>query len=296
MKQALICLALIFLYLWLMGPFTVYMQQKPYAEKLGYVATPEVLQFVAADQSPIVSAGLVFKVLVYFGTLVEMAQNKIYLPPDYPGMFKLIQGALRLDPYNMDGYYFSQAILTWDVGRIKDANALLEYGMKYRTWDWYLPLFAGFNYGYFLKDYENAAKYYKKASELSGADLYTRLAARYMYESGNTAHAISYLSVMVKNARNEAIKKSFEVRLAALQGIYQIEQALEQWKESHSTPPDSVLHLQREGYLNDIPLDPYGGDFYIDADGMVKTTSQMSYAGAEKYKKQKAAESADNAQ
>ena len=51
MKQALICLALLVLYVSLMGPFTRYMQQKPYAEKLGYVAAPEVLQFVAADQA-----------------------------------------------------------------------------------------------------------------------------------------------------------------------------------------------------------------------------------------------------
>ncbi len=61
----------------------------------------------------------------------------------------------------MDAYYFAQAVLVWDVGQVRLANELLEYGMRYRTWDYLLPFFAGFNYSYFLKDNEKAAQYYR---------------------------------------------------------------------------------------------------------------------------------------
>src|ERR1035437_4961022 len=51
--------------------------------------------------------------------------------------------------------------------------------MKYRTWDWQLPFFAGFNSAFFLKDYAAAARYYQRAGELSGSDLSRLLAGRY---------------------------------------------------------------------------------------------------------------------
>ncbi len=61
------------------------------------------------------------------------------------------------------------AIIVWGAGLVSATNELPEYGMRYRTWDYYLPFFAGFNYAYFLKDYENAARCYKRVGELTGA-------------------------------------------------------------------------------------------------------------------------------
>jgi tetratricopeptide (TPR) repeat protein len=112
----------------------------------------------------------------------------------------MIHGAVQLDPYNMDAYYFGQAILVWDVGKVELANELLDYGMRFRTWDWYLPFFAGFNQAYFLKDYTKAARYYDRAGELSGSDLFKNLAGRYLQESGKTDLALAYLSAMEKKA------------------------------------------------------------------------------------------------
>src|SRR5690242_9398050 len=111
------------------------------------------MQVVSADQKQVVGEGLTLDVLIYFGGLVEKQRlGKLDVPADYPAMSRLLHAAVKLDPYNMDPYYFAQAILVWDVNQVKLANNLLDYGMKYRSWDWYLPFFAGFNNAYFLKD------------------------------------------------------------------------------------------------------------------------------------------------
>lgn len=264
-------------YLALIIPFTDYMRSRPFVEKLGYTPQAEVLKAASADQKTLVAAGLVMKALFYYGSLVEINLNKVIIPPDFFAIYKTIETAVKLDPYNMDAYYFGQAVMAWEVGRVREANALMEYGMKYRTWDYYLPFFAGFNYAYFLKDYDKAAKHYKKAAELSGVALYANLAGRYMYESGETDMALAYLSTMEKGAKNESIRKEFQVRLAALLEVKRIQTALAKHEKETGRKAESVDELVRRGFLSPAPVDPYGGKFYLDELGQVKTTSKFAF-------------------
>ena len=279
----IVCLVL---YLVLLAPFTAYLKNKPIVEKLGYVPTVSVLRSIAVDQKELVAASLVMKVLMYFGGLFERADNQLAVPPDYLSMSRLLHGAVKLDPYNMDAYYFSQSFLTWDVKQFKVANELLDYGMKYRTWDWYLPFFAGFNSAYFLHDYNKAAVYYKRAGELSGSDLHKALAGRYMQESGQTEMAITYLSAMVKSERNPALKKTYQVRLMAFKEARSIEVARDRFFELHGKLPVTVEQLISDNFLASSPIDPYGGTFYFEPDGKVTTTSKFAFTGGVKGRKQ----------
>jgi tetratricopeptide (TPR) repeat protein len=202
-------------------------------------------------------------------------------------MSSILHGAVKLDPYNLDAYYFAQSFLTWEVKQYQLANNLLEYGMKYRTWDWMLPFFAGFNSAYFLKDYKNAAVYYKRAGEISGSELNISLAGRYMQESGQTELAIAYLVAMEKGERNQAVKKNYQIRLKAFNEVRRIELARDRYKNSEGVLPASLDTLVRSGLLSPPPSDPYGGQFYLEPDGKVATTSKFAFAGAAKDSTQK---------
>lgn len=265
-------------YFSLIVPFTTYMSSKPIVEKLGYVPSVPVVKALAADQKELVGASLVMKVLMYFGGVMAKSSNEKPIPPDYPAMSRIIHGAVQLDPYNMDVYYFAQAILVWDVGRVDIANELLDYGMRYRTWDWYLPFFAGFNHSYFLKDYAKAAKYYQLAGELSGSDLFKKLAGRYMQESGQTDLAIAYLSSMEKGESNPTIRQSYRTRLAAFIEVKRIEVARDKYREMNGALPDTINQLVSKGYLSSTPIDPYGGKFCFEPNGKVSTTSKFAFA------------------
>jgi tetratricopeptide (TPR) repeat protein len=180
----------------------------------------------------------------------------------------------------MDAYYFAQSFLTWDAKQFKLANDLLDYGMKYRTWDWYLPFFAGFNSFYFMRDYSKAADYFKQAGDLSGQDLLKSLAGRYMQESGQTDLAIGYLSAMEKGENNPALKKNYQLRLTAFREARRIEVARDGYKEKRGIMPTTVEQLVSAGLLSSSPTDPYGGQFYLDVDGKVATTSKYAFGGA----------------
>ena len=263
-----------------LGPFTTYMKQKPVEEKLGYMPNVNLLRYVSADQKELVGAALLMKVTMYFGGLMDkQASNVVVAPPDYRGMSNIIHSALKLDPYNMDGYYFAQSFLVWDVKQYDIANKLLDYGMKYRTWDWYLPFFAGFNHAFFLKDFKKAAEYYKRAGELSGDPLYFSLAGRYMQKSGQTDLAIVYLTMLEKGENNQAVKKSYQTRLAAFKEVRRIELARERYITTGGVLPVTVDTLVHSGLLLPPPADPYGGQFYLEADGKVATTSRFAFAG-----------------
>lgn len=281
-----VCLiVLICSYLTVILPFAEYMRSKPVVEKLGTLPRVEVLQFVSVDQKQLLAASIVMKVMMYFGGLMENEPGKYRIPPDYQTMSRMIHGSVKLDPYNMDAYYFAQALLVWDVGAYKIANDLLIYGMKYRTWDWYLPFFAGFNSAYFLRDYQSAAKFYQKAADLTGESLFTTLAGRYMQKSGQTELAIAYLSTMVKSARNQVIKKSYHLRLQALQAVRIIEIARDSYMQKTGHLPATVHELVVHGFIKKMPLDPYGGTFYFEPDGTVATTSQFTFAGSVRQQK-----------
>jgi hypothetical protein len=285
-SAALVCL---FLYGILIIPFTTYLHKKPFVEKLGYVPSVTALKTVAADHKELVAASLVLKVLMYFGGLFEKADNQVAVPPDYMSMSRLLHGSVKLDPYNMDAYYFAQSFLTWDVKQYKLANDLLDYGMKYRTWDWYLPFFVGFNNAFFLKDYASAARYYQRAGELSGSDLSRLLAGRYMQESGQTDLAIAYLTAMEKKERNQAVKNNYQLRLKAFRETRRVEVARDRYREVRGAMPATVVQLVSGGFLSP-PRDPYGGQFYLEADGKVATTSKYAFAGVKNLSKQKAGE------
>jgi len=269
-------------YLLIIGPFSAHLRNRPEQIKLGYVPEAAALKCLTADQRYLVADWVILKVVLYFGELIEKAKggNLYASAPDYPGAFRVLQTGLRIDPYNADAYYFAQAVYVWDVGRYREVNNMLEYGMKYRTWDYQLPFFAGFNAAYFLKDYAYAAIKMKKAAEIAHEQQFATLAARYFYEAGENDFAIMFIDVMKKTARDENERRLYAFRRTALVAAGKIQRAVDAYRNRYSCLPTGFDLLVADGLLPSIPVDPYGGVFYLDEKGKVRTTSKFSFAGA----------------
>jgi hypothetical protein len=265
-------------FLAILPPFTAYLKQRPMAQKMGYLPEAKVLKFMVADHRTLVAEWAVLKVLFYYGGLMEGATGTqvFRVPPEYYSMFRTLQTALRLDPYNMDAYYFAQAAFTWEVGRIKEVNNMLDYGMRYRTWDYQLPFYAGFNSAFFLKDYAGAAAYMKRAATLSGEPLFANLAARFFYESGREDLGILFIKSMQKNTRDKKVSRLFDLRIEALTAVQTIRAAVRQFTMNSGRPPHSLAELVKSGVLVELPRDPYGGTFFITATGTIESTSKFA--------------------
>jgi len=272
-------LALIFLllaYVVIVSWLTRYMEQRPVAIKLGYTPSASALKLVCGDQRHVLAEWSILKVIFYFGSLTDKRPNSIASPPEYYNMFKTVETAIELDPYNMDAYYFAQAAFTWEVGHAQDVNRLLSYGMRFRTWDYYLPYFAGFNAAYFLKKPQDAAMYFKKAAELSRNTLFTNLAARYLYEADQTQIAIPFLIMMIDKSTDTTEKALYTRRLEALQAAQAIQKGIEQFEIKYGNKPVTLQELVITKILSEIPTDPYGGTFYLDDKSKVRTTSKLA--------------------
>ncbi|OEU64444.1 MAG: hypothetical protein BA870_05585 [Desulfuromonadales bacterium C00003094] len=267
-------------YLAILGPFTREMAQKPYAQRVGMIPHPTVLKLLFPDYQELLGANILGRVIFYYGALTDDVANpsKMQLSADYPAMSRAVHAALRLDPYNMDGYYFGQSILVWDVGQYKLATELLEYGMQYRSWDWQLPFFAAFNHAYFLKDRAAAARLYMRAGELSGSFLFKSLGGRYLQEAGETQMAVDYLQTLEKITRTPAVKQALQLRIETFKAVLTVELARDRYAEEKGRLPADIQLLLSTGYLATWPVDLYGGEFYLDGNGHVRTTSRFSFA------------------
>ncbi len=274
MKNFILLLILIGLLTAIQFPFTKYMASKSMFTRVGFVADPALMRIAAADHKETVAALLTIKGFLYYGQLVE---EKLHTSKavDYTGLNRLLHTASRLDPYNFDIYYFPQAILAWEPGYAKSVVDLLDYGMKYRTSDYMLPFYAGFDSANFLHDYEAAAKYYKKAGEISGEAFFNRLTARYLFESNQTSLAIAYLQAMLKGATNPLVRTAYEVRLATLEQVLSIERAVDHYTEREGKLPVTIEQLVESGDLAAVPIDPFGGVFFLDSDGRPTSTTKL---------------------
>lgn len=268
---------LIFSYILVMVPFTRCLKNMPVDVKLGYLPEAGILKITTGEYRNLVADLAVMRVLFYFGALCDINRNNVILvKPEYFNMYKTMETTVLLDPYNMDAYYFSQSAFTWEIGHAADVNKMLEYGMKHRTWDYQLPFYAGFNAAYFLKDYKKAAMYMKKAAELSGNQLFINLAGRYFYEAGQNDLGIVFLETMARGAKDAKLRKIYDTRRDALLAVETISVALHKYKASKGRIPANINQLVSSGFLTKLPKDPYGGVFYLDPAGIVRSTSKFS--------------------
>jgi hypothetical protein len=251
------------------------LQERPVAIRLGYMPDAGVLRLVSADFQPLIAQLAVTKVMFYYGSLVDERFNRLGDRPEYFQMFKTLEKAIKLDPYNMDPYYFAQATYTWELNRAADVNRLLIHGMKYRDWDPWLPFYAGFNAAFFLKDADAAASYLRRAAEISGNKTYASLASRAYYLQGKTGLAIGFLEVMLENATDEVTRKVYAKRLQAFRAINLIEEARDRYFSELKVAAVNIDELLSAGYLGKLPQEPYGGAFYLDESGNVLTTSNL---------------------
>jgi tetratricopeptide (TPR) repeat protein len=273
LKQLAVLLASLVL---LSGAFyllTMVRGKQPPEVRLGFYPPAPVTKALSADYHHFVSQVILLNCIFYYGTMVELRET-----PNWNRIYEALYTSAHLDPYNMDTYYMAQAVLPWEARSVRPTIELLEYGFAHRNWDWYLPLFLSFDYAYFLRDYEKAGQYMAKTAALNKkAGYFYTLSARYLYEAGRTALALAYLRELIPSERNEHIKSMMITRAQALEGILTLEKAVAAFKERYHRLPRDLEEVKRAGFLPEMPVDPYGGTFYLDQRGRVRTTSKLAY-------------------
>ncbi|SHI69185.1 hypothetical protein SAMN02745165_00575 [Malonomonas rubra DSM 5091] len=240
-----------------------------------YILPSEFTRVLAFGQHGLLSDFLFLKTLTFVGGRSQ--SDEAMAEDDWLFVHKSLGVITDLDPYFVDPYMLAEGLLAWDARRPEEANEILRKGVKYRDWDWRFPFFIGFNSYYFLQDYETAATYIMQASKLPGSPEYLKtLGARLAYYGGKSKTALLFLKQMLAETDEPLLRRRLAMRLEALEGAVQIEEALDRYHEKRGQMPERLGDLVAAGYLLVMPKDPYGGEWVLMKSGRVFSTSKFA--------------------
>lgn len=192
-------------------------------------------------------------------------------------LYSKMRLSTALNPYSRDVYFLAQSVLTWEAHMYEETNSLLELALRYREEEWVFPFFMGFNYFYFLDNPAKGAEYLQQAINKEGAPktFLISLASRLYSRAGQTDIGLMLLKDAVKQTADEGVRRVYETRIKALEGVLVIEKAIAQYERKFRKYPNKIEDLIRAKLLSTVPSDPYGGRYYIDEQGRVRSTSEL---------------------
>jgi len=212
--------------------------------------------------------------MVFIGATQQRKETPRVKEWEWQWLLKVFDTATDLDPYFFDPYYYANAFLPWDAGMVKETNLLLAKGSRHRDWDWMLPFFIGFNNFYFLKNDSESAEFLMEASRRPGGDpMLASIAARLAYKENRTETAIYFLEQTAKNTDDRTVKERFETRIWALRSILFLESAVAGFKKKYGKNPISIEELVNKNIISQLPMDPFGGTYYLAEGGKVRSTA-----------------------
>ena len=250
----------------------------PHADEVSVVLPSPILKITSLDFDGLASDVLYLKTLVFYGSTYVGNKHRKIDEWEFTWMYKALNASTDLDPYFLDPYFLANGVLTWEANRVAETIILLGKGSHYRNWDYWLPFFLGFNYFYFLDDNAKAAEYLMLASQKPGADpFFSFFAARLAYIGNRTENAVVFLEGALKTTKDETMRKDYMIRLETLKIMLDLEKGVTVYKERTGSYPKKLSALVELRIIGLVPEDPYGGEFYIDKDGSVKSTSDLRY-------------------
>lgn len=220
---------------------------------------PTLFKVICGPYKGLIADYLNIKAAVFMGGTWQVTDE------DWEAVYTLLKQSLYLDPLFFQTGYYTQGLLAWRPNMHRRAIEMLLYHAEQRYWDWEPMFYVGFNYFYYLKDNESAAKYLKLSAERPGAPpIAASLAARIAQKAGQTITAIGLLKTMYENAEEGPIKKRYEKRLQAHLALFEIEKALNAYKQKFGRLPEKLDEVVTEGILRKLPENPFGSPYLYD--------------------------------
>jgi hypothetical protein len=215
--------------------------------------------------------------------LVPEPPPLIAAPPDeYRLLYPLLDLTTTLDPRFNIAYRFGAVFLAEAYprgpGRPDLAIALLEKGLAARPDKWEYMEDIGFVHYWYRHDFQAAAGWFQKASEVPGAPWWLRsLAATTLAQGGDRRSSRAMWEAILASAEIDWLRKDAERRLTqlrALDDMDELQRRVDAFTHRNGQPPASWAALVRAGDLPGTPVDPTRTPYEL-VDGHVRL-SQMS--------------------
>lgn len=240
---------------------------RPY--DVAFVPTPRALRWLSLGHPTLAANLLWLRAVQYMGEPRADERGWEKLRP-------LVDTVTDLDPKHGYAYQTAGNMLA-SAGLLADSNALLEKGTRNVPNRYILPFHRAVNAFLYAGDYADAGRWFEIAARTPGAPPRIREYVLAMYVQGDTAEAaISFLHQLERAAEDDESRRAVQhqIRRAILErDAARIEEAAEAWRAWYGVRPAVPESLVPGGFLPAIPEDPFGGTYYFDEEGRVRSTA-----------------------
>jgi hypothetical protein len=190
-------------------------------------------------------------------------------------LYPMVDTLTDLDPGHGYAYQVAGTLLT-GFDQVPESNAILEKGMKAVPDRWILPFLRAYNAFWFDDDWAKAGRYAELAARAKGAPPHVRHYALAFYVKGQRADAaVAFLEQLLAESHEPETRAAVEAQLqqARLErDAARVDAAVRAWREHAVVGPLHLGQLVEEGLLPAVPADPFGGELYVDEEGVVRST------------------------
>lgn len=201
--------------------------------------------------------------------LLQVLGKKKTTADEYEWIYHALDVITTLDPQYDYAYYVGGVVLTNLANRVDLSNRLLEKGFAANPTIWNLPFLLGYNYYFILGDAAKGAEYMAAAAKLPGGPSYLPgLASRMYAEASSPEVALQLLRTLWLQTQDQEMREVLENRAKEIiieRDIQVLESARDAYRDKHGRFPKALNDLVVSGEVRQIPDEPFGGAYNLDA-------------------------------
>ncbi|OQX54446.1 MAG: hypothetical protein B5M53_05855 [Candidatus Cloacimonas sp. 4484_209] len=205
----------------------------------------------------------------YYGR--NLIKFEITKKRNYRYLYHILDVLTTLDPYFIVAFDFGAIILAESAQEINHSLKLLDKGIILNPDEWRLPFIKGFIYYIYLRQYQNAARFFiLSAKKPHSPDMPRRFAAFIYFKKANRLDvSFSLWYEIYKNTKNSMERETAARNLTEIDAE-KLQQVVDKFINSKGRVPISLDELVKEGFIDKIPELFAGKAYYIDGEGKVK--------------------------
>lgn len=190
----------------------------------------------------------------------------------YELLYPLLDLTTTLDPHFQIAYRFGAVFLAEEPpggpGRLDLAEQLLRKGLAQDPANWRYAQDLGFLNYWYAQDFDAAADWFQRASEMPDAPNWLAPLAASMLVRGDRRDASRQLLTRIFEDADQPwlrqVAERYLRQLDALDQMDQLDARIARFREMNGALPASWIDLVRAGWLPGIPVDPAGTPYVLN--------------------------------
>jgi hypothetical protein len=242
------------------------------AEQLAYLPQGEYLRLAVLGYRQVVADLIWLQAVQHIGVARDTQLG-------YRWTYHAVDVLTDLDPTFVPPYQATGLFLGVLVGHHEEGLSILSKGMRHNPAIWQLPFLAGYISYYELCNPVAGGEYLRIAAQVPGAPAYLpRLAARMTVESGDPTAALEFLDRFSHSVTDERVREALAQRMKEIvqeKDLLFLEESIRRYRAKYGHVPAKVEDLMLHGVIQQLPVDPIGGQYQIDSlTGAVSSSSK----------------------